>query len=119
MKILLFLSLMAVFASCDRLASPKAFANGVFVLHNKTDTNEVHDTIIVRSTVGNGFLIERNMLIQGIGAKNSKRISEKWSGLYDTENKLIVIPRSGKIIFIDPGSRRLLIGSKFYSKIAN
>ncbi len=117
MKIIV-ISLLVVLIGCIGLDRHKKFADGVFVYHSKNEMQDVSDTLIARHTTGIGFILERNLSVRFFGKSKTEKSSEKWSGIYQADDKMIIIPKSGKIVFIDRGSNRLLIGSRFYVKIS-
>ena len=98
----------------------RRFIPGTYVKEVKNEFLIAHDTLIIRCSAGNNYLIVDRTAYQRI---RDNRLSpeqyseENWKALYDDKSQNLYEQRLGKTFSFDPIKRKLFEGGSEYNKI--
>lgn len=117
-SILTIAAVTMLLAACK--PDPKDQLEGIYVNHSQGSYSIADDTLSVVHMADEQFWIERstgfNLVRNGkVGSREYE--TEKWKIRYDHQLKILSDDARAKIIMIDFGEKKLLIGKREYKKI--
>lgn len=110
----------AIVVSACTTDEVRSFIPGTYINSAASEYSVVNDTLTIRRTEGNNYLINRKTGFRRITegkVESLKYETEEWAAIYSEASQSLSETARGKVITFYPETNRLMVGRREYRKI--